>query len=155
MTTVNTMQGFVMRGLQTQLQPNFITQIFILAQQVKHRIRHAVGARPNAQPDDTGLTDRLLIHRTQHLHFGEGAGIGLEIGQIAFRAIDQMRLMRKLLGNRMVLLRFIGKRSDVTESTSATSDGAIAIWTAKPAVQREFMNFLPITARKIPTKHID
>jgi hypothetical protein len=63
--------------------------------------------------------------------------------------------MLKLLGNGMMLLSFIGKRGDITESTSATSDGAIAIWTAKAAVQREFMNLLPITARKIPTKHID
>jgi hypothetical protein len=63
--------------------------------------------------------------------------------------------MRKLLGNGMMLLSFIGKRGDITERTAAASDGAIAIWAAKAAVQRQFMNLLPITARKIPTKHID
>ena len=48
MTAVNTVQGFVMCGLQTKFQPYLITQVFILAKQIEYRIRHAVGARPNA-----------------------------------------------------------------------------------------------------------
>lgn len=63
--------------------------------------------------------------------------------------------MFELLSNRMMLLRLIGKGGDITEGAPATSNGAIAIWAAKPTVQREFMNLLPITTRKIPTKHID
>ncbi|KXA04273.1 hypothetical protein HMPREF0208_00933 [Citrobacter koseri] len=155
MAAINTAQRFVMRGLQSQFQPHFIALVFIFAEQIEHRIRYTVGARTDAQPDNAGLAYRLLIHRTQHLHFGKGTGVRLEIGQIAFGAIDQMRLMRQLFGNRAILLRLIGERGDITESTPATSDGAIAVWTAKSAVQRQFMNFLPITTRKIPTKHID
>ena len=48
MAAVNTMQGFVMRGLQTEFQPYLIAEVFILAKQIEYRIRHAVGARPNA-----------------------------------------------------------------------------------------------------------
>ncbi|MPN22075.1 hypothetical protein SDC9_169458 [bioreactor metagenome] len=66
-----------------------------------------------------------------------------------------MRLVRELFGDRMMLLRFIRKRGNITESAAAASDGAIAIWAAKSAVERQFMNLLPITPRKIPTKHID
>lgn len=63
--------------------------------------------------------------------------------------------MSKLVSNGLVLLCLIGKRSDITERTPAASNGAIAVWAAKTAMQSEFMDFFSIPASKIPTKHID
>ena len=155
MAAVNSVQRFIVRGLQPQFQPHFIALIFILAQQIKHRLRHAVRARADAQTDDIGLTHRLLVHRAQHLHFGKGAGIGLEIGQIAFCAVDQICLMRQLVGNRLMLLCFIGKRGDITERAAAAANSAVAVWAAESTMQRQFMDLFAVATRKIPTKHID
>ncbi|EYI87548.1 hypothetical protein SEEH8440_20681 [Salmonella enterica subsp. enterica serovar Heidelberg str. N18440] len=52
--------------------------------------------------------------------------------------------MRKLLGNRMMLLRLIGKRGDITEGATATPDGTVAVRAAKTAMKRQLMNLLPI-----------
>ncbi len=47
MAAVNTVQSFIMRGLQTELQPYLIAQVFILTKQIEYRIRYTVGARAN------------------------------------------------------------------------------------------------------------
>jgi hypothetical protein len=54
-----------------------------------------------------------------------------------------------------MLLGLVGKGRNVTEGAAAAPDGAIAIRAAKPAVQRQLMNLLPVPLQKIPTKHID
>ena len=46
--TVNTVQRFIIRRLQTELQPDFITLLPITAQQVQHAFRYAVRARSHA-----------------------------------------------------------------------------------------------------------
>ena len=63
--------------------------------------------------------------------------------------------MDKLLSDRFMLLGFVSKGRNVTEGAAASPDGAIAIRAAKPAVQRQLMNLLPVPLQKIPTKHID
>ncbi|MNN88896.1 hypothetical protein D3C81_2066380 [compost metagenome] len=95
--------------MQAQFQPHLVALFFIFAQQIKHRFRHAVRTGADTQPDDVRLADRLLIHSTQHLNFRKSAGIGLEIGQVAFSAVYPMRLMRQLFSDRTMLLRLIGK----------------------------------------------
>ena len=62
MAAIDTMQRFIMRGLQSQLQPDFIALLPIFAEQVQHRIGNAVGAGADAQPNDIRLAHRLLIH---------------------------------------------------------------------------------------------
>ena len=155
MATVDTVQRFVMCGLQAQLQPDLVALFFVLAEQVQHRVRYAVRAGSHAQPNDTGLADGLLIHRSQYLHLRPRAGVSLKIGQILLRTVHQAGLVGKLLSDRVMLLCFIGKRRDVTEGAATAPDGAVAIRAAKPAVQRQLMNLLPVPLQKIPTKHID
>ena len=70
------------------------------------------------------------------MYFSEGAGVGLKIGQIALRPVDELRLMSELFGDRAMLLRLIGKRCHVTESATAAAQRAVAVWAAKTAVQR-------------------
>ena len=144
-----------MRGLQAQLQPDLVALFFVLAEQVQHRVRYAVRARAHAQPNDVSLADGLLIHRAQHLHLRPRAGVGLKIGQILLRAVHLACLMDKLFSDRFMLLGFVSKGRNVTEGAAASPDGAIAIRAAKPAVQRQLMNLLPVPLQKIPTKHID
>ncbi|MNL57796.1 hypothetical protein D3C87_1813850 [compost metagenome] len=52
--------------------------------------------------------------------------------------------MRELLRNRIMLLRLVSERSHITESTATTPDGAVAIWAAETAVQRELVDLLPV-----------
>ncbi len=132
MATVNTVQGFVVRGLQAQLQPDLVALFFVLAEQVQHRVRYAVRARAHAQPNDVSLADGLLIHRAQHLHLRPRAGVGLKIGQILLRAVHLACLMDKLFSDRFMLLGFVSKGRNVTEGAAAAPDGAIAIRAANP-----------------------
>ncbi len=155
MPAINPVQRFIVRGLQPQFEPHLVARLVIFTQQIQHCIRHAVRACADAQPNDAGLADRLLIHRTQHLHFRPGAGIRLKISEVAFCAVNQLRLIRQLFCDGVILLGFVGKRGHITKSAATPPDGAIPVRTAKPAVQRQFMDFLPITAGKIATKHID
>ena len=53
------------------------------------------------------------------------------------------------------LLRFIGKRGNITECAATTPDGTVTVRAAKTAVQRQLMHLLPITTGEITTKHID
>src|SRR5690606_29230463 len=112
-------------------------------------------ARTDAQAYDVRLAGRLLVHRAQHLYLGPGAGVGLKVGEIARRAIDALGLQGQLFADRVLLLRFVGKRRDVTEGAAAAPDGAIAIGAAEAAVQRELMNFLAVASGEIAAKHID
>lgn len=155
MATVNAVQGFIMCGLQAQFQPDLVALLLILAEQVQHRLRHTVRTRTDAQPHNVRLRDCLLIHGPQHLHFRPGTGVRLEIGQILLCAVNPAGLMCELLCNRFMLLSFVSKGGHVTESAATAPDGAIAIRTAKTAVQRQLVNLLPVALQKIPTKHID
>src|SRR5690606_10936921 len=98
---------------------------------------------------------RLLIHGAQHLHFRPGTGIRLKIGEITPGAVHQRGLISELLRDGVVLLRFISKGGYVTESAAAPSDSAIAIRATETAMQRQFMDLLPVTTSEIATKHID
>jgi Arc/MetJ family transcription regulator len=155
MPTVNAMQGLIMGGLQPQLQPYLIPLLMVFTEQVEDRLRHAVRAGADAEANDIRLADGLTIHRAEHLHFSKGAGIGLEIGQIALCPVNELRLMGELFGDGAMLLRFIGKRGHVTESATAAAQRAVAVRAAKTAVQRQLMDLFAIAAHKIPTKHID
>ncbi len=155
MPTVNPMQGFIVRGLQSQLQPYLISLLMIFTQQIEDCLRHAVRAGADAEADNIRGADGLTIHRAEHLHFSEGAGIGLEIGQIALCPVDELRLMSELFGDGAMLLRLIGKGRHITESATAAAQRAVAVRAAKTAVQRQLMDLFAIAAHKIPTKHID
>ncbi len=152
---VNAVQGFIVGRLQTQLQPDLIPLLPVLTEQIQHRLRDAVRARPDAQPNNISLAHRLLVHRPQHLNLGPGTGIGLEIGQIAPGAVNPRRLVSQLLGDRVGLLGLIGKGGNVAEGAAPASNGAIAIRAAKAAVQGQLMHFFTVAAGKIATKHID
>gem|GEM_PF-3631041 len=146
MTAVDTVQGFIVGGLQSQLQPDLIPLLFVFAEQIQHRLRHAVRPCPDAEPDDIGLAHRLLIHGAQHLHFRPCAGIGLKIGQILICPVNPRCLVGELCRDRLMLLRFVGKRGHITEGTAATPDSAVAVRAAKSPVERQLMDLLPVAA---------
>lgn len=155
MAAVDAFERFIVRRLQPQLQPHFITLLAIPRQQIQCGGRHAVRPGTDAQADHLALRQRLPIHRRQQFDLRIGAGIGTEIGQIAPRPVDPRGLLRQLFSDTLPLHRLIGERSDVAKRTAAAPQRAVAVRAAESAVQREFMDLFAIAALEICAKHID
>ncbi len=155
MAPVDALQRLVVGALQPQFQPHLVTPGLITGQQVQHRIRHAIWARPHTQAHHVAHRQRLFIHALQVLHFGIGAGIGLKIGEIALGAGHFVPTGQQLLHHGELLGRFVGKGGDIAEGAATTPQGAITIGAGEGAVNGELVDLLAMALLEILAECID